>query len=335
MALRVGVIGLVHDHVWSQFGDWETVAEAKIVAIADANRSLWSKVRLERSQPAFYASWREMLDVEALDAVVITTQNNAALPVVEAAVARRLPIMLEKPLAASMTEGRSIYDAATGSGKVFFVNWFTHWIPSIRTAIEIAKRGDIGRIQYFRFRIGHAGPREIGCSPEFYGWLYDPVQNGGGALADFGGYGACMAAYLLGAPQGVYGLAGRYAKTDIAVEDNGLLTLRYDKAVAVCEGSWTQLSKTEIDGPIIHGDKGSVSVVDDEVLLTRSLTDGAEVVELMALPAHERSGPAYFAHCIATNSLPDGMFSPIHSLVAQRCIDAGYGAVAAEREVPF
>lgn len=335
MTLRVGVIGLVHDHVWSQFDDWEAVAEAKIVAVADADRSLWNKVRLERSQPTFYAAWREMLDVEPLDAVMITTPNNAALPIVEAAVARRLPIMLEKPLAASLTEGRSIYDTATASGEVFFVNWFTHWIPAIRTAIEIAKRGDIGRIQYFRFRIGHAGPREIGCNPEFYKWLYDPVQNGGGALADFGGYGACMAAYLLGAPLGVYGLAGRYSKTDIGAEDNGLITLRYEKAVAVCEGSWTQLSKTQIDGPIIHGDKGSISVVDGEVRYARSLADGIENVELMTLPAHERSGAAYFAHCIATNSLPSGIFHPRHSLVAQGCIDAGYKAIAAKREVRY
>lgn len=335
MTLRVGVIGLVHDHVWSQFEDWETVADARIVAIADPDRSLWNKVRLNRSQPAFYDSWRVMLDAEPLDAVVITTQNNAALPVVEAAAARHLPIMLEKPLAASLPEGCSIYDTAMAGGAVFFVNWFTHWIPAIRTALEIAKRGDIGRIQYFRFRIGHAGPKEIGCAPEFYSWLYDPVQNGGGALADFGGYGACMAAYLLGSPQGVYGLGGRYVKTDIASDDNGLIALRYEEAMAVCEGSWTQVTQTQIDGPIIHGDEGSVSVVDGEVRLARSLTGGTEAIEAMPLPASERSAPAYFAHCVATGKQPDGIFDPIHSLVAQRCIDAGYRAIAARGEVSY
>lgn len=335
MTLKVGVVGLVHDHIWSQFKDWDSVADATIVAVAEPDRSLWKRVRLQSSQPAFYASWQEMLDAEPLDAVVITTQNNAALPVVESVAARQLPIMLEKPLATSLVEGRSIYQTATASGEVFFVNWFTHWIPSIRTAIEIAKRGDIGRIQYFRFRIGHAGPKEIGCSPEFYEWLYDPVQNGGGALADFGGYGACMAAYLLGPPQSVYGVAGRYVKTDIAVEDNGLIALRYDRAVAVCEGSWTQLSTTQIEGPIIHGDKGSVSVIDGKVRYTRSLAGRAEDVELLDIPAHQRSAPAYFAHCIATSSLPGGIFDPIHSLIAQGCVDAGYKAIATRCEVRF
>jgi len=37
---------------------------------------------------------------------------------------------------------------------------------------------------------GAAGRKEIGVSQEFANGLYDPVKNGGGAIMDFGGYGA-------------------------------------------------------------------------------------------------------------------------------------------------
>ena len=44
---------------------------------------------------------------------------------------------------------------------------------------------------------GHEGPKEIGVGPEFLGWLTDPVKNGGGALFDFGCYGANLMTWLM------------------------------------------------------------------------------------------------------------------------------------------
>ena len=38
--------------------------------------------------------------------------------------------------------------------------------------------------------VGYHGPREFGVAQEFFDWLTDPVLNGGGALTDFGCYGA-------------------------------------------------------------------------------------------------------------------------------------------------
>jgi scyllo-inositol 2-dehydrogenase (NADP+) len=44
---------------------------------------------------------------------------------------------------------------------------------------------------------GHRGPKEIGCPPELLQWLTDPVLNGGGALTDFGCYGADLMNWLM------------------------------------------------------------------------------------------------------------------------------------------
>lgn len=43
---------------------------------------------------------------------------------------------------------------------------------------------------------GHQGPVEIKCSEEFLRWLTDPVLNGGGAVTDFGCYGANLATWF-------------------------------------------------------------------------------------------------------------------------------------------
>ena len=44
---------------------------------------------------------------------------------------------------------------------------------------------------------GHQGPKAINVQPEFFDWLSDPVKNGGGALFDFGCYGANLMTWLM------------------------------------------------------------------------------------------------------------------------------------------
>ena len=44
---------------------------------------------------------------------------------------------------------------------------------------------------------GHKGPKKIGVDPEFLDWLTDPESNGGGAITDFGCYGANLMTWLM------------------------------------------------------------------------------------------------------------------------------------------
>ena len=41
--------------------------------------------------------------------------------------------------------------------------------------------GEIGKLFYFKQRSAHNGPKEIGCDPHFWHWLYDEELNGAGA----------------------------------------------------------------------------------------------------------------------------------------------------------
>ena len=77
MRQRVGIVGLVHDHVWGLLKQWDSLADVEIVAIAEPNERLFAKVALHRSTPRFYHSWEELLQKEPLDLVQITNENNA------------------------------------------------------------------------------------------------------------------------------------------------------------------------------------------------------------------------------------------------------------------
>ena len=84
------------------------------------------------------------------------------------------------------------------SGIHVIVNYETTWYASHAALWQMLKverqAGDIRKIVAMD---GHQGPQEIGVGPEFFKWLTDPVLDGGGALFDFGCYGANLMTWLM------------------------------------------------------------------------------------------------------------------------------------------
>ena len=101
--------------------------------------------------------------------------------------------------------------------------------------------GKIGPLRKLVVHDGHNGPKEIGVSPDFAAWLTDPVENGAGAMFDFGCYGVDLATWLMHgeAPLSVTATA-LHIKPDVypKVEDDSTILLTYPKAQAIIQGSW-------------------------------------------------------------------------------------------------
>jgi predicted dehydrogenase len=99
--------------------------------------------------------------------------------------------------------------ATEAAGTQLMINWPTAWNPAIQELERRILAGDIGQLTYFKQRSAHNGPKEIGCDPHFWGWLYDEEKNGAGAFMDYCGYSADMCARFLGLPQQVTGFRER------------------------------------------------------------------------------------------------------------------------------
>ena len=77
-------------------------------------------------------------------------------------------------------------------------NYETTWYASHHQAFDmIHTHGSVGDIRKVVIHDGHRGPKEIGCSDTFLSWLTDPIKNGGGAIMDFGCYGADIMTWLM------------------------------------------------------------------------------------------------------------------------------------------
>jgi predicted dehydrogenase len=183
-----------------------------------------------------------------LDAVrprAITAFGSVAehVAVVEAAAPRGIHVMVEKPLAFSLEDAARIEDLAKRHGIHVLTNYETTWYPSGYTAYQLVHDKEaIGPIRKLIIRDGNFGPKELDVPPEFLSWLTDPEQNGGGALIDFGCYGANLATWLMGGalPTSVTAVT-QQLKDDATygrVDDEAAIILTYANAQAIIQASW-------------------------------------------------------------------------------------------------
>jgi len=159
-----------------------------------------------------------------------------------AAAPRHVHVMVEKPLAVSVEHATRMKALSRQYGINVLTNYETTWYPSmLETERLVAGDSVIGPLRKLVVHDGHQGPKEIGVSNEFFEWLTDPVKNGGGALIDFGCYGANLVTWLMQgqAPLTVTAVT-QQIKPDIypKVDDEATIVLTYPSAQAILQASW-------------------------------------------------------------------------------------------------
>lgn len=319
---RVGVASLVHDHVWGELGHWSKMPNVEIVAAGDINDDLRARIKEKYNVAQIYNSWQEMIERADLDIVQAASENNVAADIVEACAAKGLHVISEKPMSATLQQANRMIAAMEKSGIKLMINWPTAWNPAIQEIERRIVNGDIGHVFYFKQRSAHNGPKEIGCDPHFWGWLYDEEKNGAGALMDYCGYSANMCARFMGLPQQVTGFRAVFLKDYPVPDDNAMIVMKYEKALGVAEASWTQVVGYASPNPIAYGSKGSLAVAGGKVLWQRPGGDNEEITPAPLQEPH-RNGPEYLIHCIESNQPIEGFCSPYVSRDAQEILEAG------------
>lgn len=241
--LRVGVIGLVHTHVHWILGREER-GDIEIVGIVEPNRELAQRYSEQHgySMDIVFDSMQEMIEKTKPEAVTAFNTIYDHLEVVEFCAPRGIDVMVEKPLAVNWEHAKSMIALAEEHGIELLTNYETSWYGSTHDAHMIAvEQGEIGDLRRLVFHTGHPGPIEIGCNPEFLEWLTDPVLNGGGALTDFGCYGANIATWMMqgATPESVYCVTQQVKPEKYPnVEDDATIVLQYPNVQVIIQASW-------------------------------------------------------------------------------------------------
>jgi predicted dehydrogenase len=241
--LKVGVVGLNHDHAYGLMNQHKN-GEVTIVGIVESDKALIEryKTRYQLPDALFFKTTSDMLARIKPDAVLAYNAIVDHLAVVEACAPKGISVMVEKPLAVNNQQAERIAALAKQYNIHVLTNYETTWYPSNQQINAMVNQENaVGEIRKMVVHDGHQGPKEIGCSAEFLAWLTDPIKNGGGALVDFGCYGANLMTWLMKGKTPIAVTAvTRQIKPDIypKVDDDATILVEYEGATGIIEASW-------------------------------------------------------------------------------------------------
>ena len=329
--LRVGIVGLVHGHVQGFLDHSLHNPEIEIVGIAEPEQSLASRYSKQYgiNQSLLFPDLEEMLDRAHPQAVLVYTNTYDHRRVVEICARHGVHVMMEKPLAVSFEDALAIKKAADIGKIQVLVNYETTWYASNRAAYDLVHEGALGDIRKVVFHDGHSGPKEIGVGPEFLAWLTDPKLNGGGALFDFGCYGADLMTWLMNGqrPQTVTAVT-QQIKPDVypRVDDEATIVLTYPKAQAIIQASWNwPFDRKDME---VYGQTGYVITVKRDDIRVRRAGGQEEQVAAKALPAPYDNSLSYLKAAVLGQIKPDGLSSLETNITVTEILDAARRSAA-------
>lgn len=326
--VRIAIAGLSHGHVTWILSKLKR-PDLEVVGFYEPDSDLAKRSASQFGFPLelVYSDLDTMLDTVKPEAVAAFGSIFAHLQVVEACAPRKIHVMVEKPLAVSMEHAARMASLARLHGIHLITNYETTWYASTyaayRSAVEEAALGPIRKVVVHD---GHFGPVEIGCGKDFLNWLTDPILNGGGAVVDFGCYGANLITWLMGgqAPLSVTGVL-QTLKPDVypKVDDEATILLTYPNAQGIIQGSWNwPFGRKDME---IYGQTGYFMAVDDRTIRTRSRGESKEkVTRLAPALARVRDPFTYLAAVVSgEETVTSGnLWSLENNLTVVRILDA-------------
>ena len=307
-SLKVGVVGLSHDHAHGVMNQFKK-GEVTIVGIVETDNNLIDryKKRYQLAESLFYKTTEEMITKVKPEAVLAYNAIADHLAVVEACAPKKISVMVEKPLATTVKDAERIVALAKEHNIHVLTNYETTWYPSNQQIHKMVHQENaIGNIRKMVVHDGHQGPKEIGCSPEFLAWLTDPVKNGGGALTDFGCYGANLMTWLMkGKPPVAVRAVTKQIKPNIYpnVDDDATILIEYEDATGIVEASWNW--PFGIKDLEVFGTTGYLQAVDGNTIRQRK-KDSYDFVSIKP--------PAYTHNIKYFTDVLNGKIDPLNDL---------------------
>jgi predicted dehydrogenase len=305
--IKIGVVGLVHSHVWGHLGTILKGDKVQLAGIAETVPELIAEAK-RRGAPegVFHSDWRKMLEATKPQVVWAFVENNRHLEIVEFCAPRKIHVMFEKPLASTYADALKIQALTKKHGMQVMTNYQMAWWSPNYTAKKLADAGELGRVWRLRGVVGHGGPGQpTGLNKWFFNWLTDPEQNGAGSLMDFGCYNALWSLWYLGRPESVYAQTNQLRpETFPKVEDNSTMILKYPSGVGLFEGSW-DLPRSFQDLEVF-GLNGSVYMTREGVKLRKGRAPET-AAEVEPLPADRAEPVAYMVSRIKAGLPLEGL----------------------------
>ncbi len=334
--IRVVVAGLTHNHIHGILNQYNK-GVVDIVGIAEPDKELQKKYSKLYNIPdsLFFTDLKTLVLQKKPDAVLGYNAVAQHVDIVEICAPLAIPVMVEKPLAATLVQAERIELLANKYQIKVLTNYETTWYGSYLDVYNTVSKDSIGPINKMVVHDGHQGPKEIGCTPEFLNWLTDPVLNGAGALNDFGCYGADVMTWFM---KGIKPIAvtaiTRHYKPDVypKVEDDATVILEYPNATGLIEASWNwPFSIKDLE---VFGETGYLHALDGQNIMSRMRENSKreKVAEPLTAPIND---PMNYLTAVLHHKIlgTDDQSSLKYNMIVMEILDAAKRSAATGRRV--
>src|SRR5229473_3441838 len=334
--LRVALAGLVHGHAFGFFDQFQKRMDLQVVGIAEADRQLAAQFtkKYGLAPGLLYSDLEEMLKATHPQAVLAYTNTYDHRRVVEICARYGVPVMMEKPLAVSLEDARAIEKAARAGKIQVLVNYETTWYRSNQAAYDLVHEKAIGEIRKIVVHDGHKGPKEIGVELWFLAWLTDPKLGGGGALFDFGCYGADLATWLMDGrrPDSVTAVT-QQIKPEVypRVDDEATIILTYPHAQAIVQASWNwPFDRKDME---VYGQKGYAITVGRDAVRVRLPEKEETSAEAKPLEKTKEDSVSYLRAVLLGGMPAEGQSSLETNVIVTEILDAARKSAATGKTI--
>ena len=257
MTVRIGIVGSgfaasLHAQGLQQVRDVEIVAAAS----RDAEHA-WVFARTFGIGHAFI-DYKDMLEGDLVDAITVACPNDLHYEVTQAAAAAGKHVLVEKPMALSLSQCDGMIRACRDAGVILMYGENLCFAPKYARAKQLADEGALGDVYYVRQLQCHSGPHAD--------WFWDVERSGGGVLMDMGCHSIAFCCWVFGAPvESVSAELGRFVHEGRTEgDDHSLVTMRFASTgarpgagggIGVAENSWARPGGLD-DRAEIYGSQG-------------------------------------------------------------------------------
>jgi predicted dehydrogenase len=336
--LRVGVVGAGGIARARQIPLFQKHPKTQVLAVADISQEAVDRARTELDVPMGYTDYREMLEREKLDAVVVCTPNSSHAPVSIAAMRAGAHVLCEKPMAMNAAECRDMVNVSKETGKILQIAYRYRFQAPSQAAKRVIDAGELGEIYMIRVN----GLRRRGIPS--WGVFTNKELQGGGAMVDYGVHLLDLALWLAGHPRVIEVLGvtsqrlgtrpnvnqwGDWDYQNFHVEDHAaaLIRLEGNKALQL-EVSWALNIPESLEKISFSGTEGGLDL--DPFTINKA-ANGMLVNTTPSWIPNEKSvdwdlQTAEFVDAILENRQP--LVKPEEALMVNEIVDAIYQSSA-------
>lgn len=283
---QIGVGGMGRVHLSAV----EKNARARLVAVCDVVPETAQKVG-EQFQVPGYTDYRDLLQRDDLDALIVVLPHNLYPEVIEAAAAKGLHILKEKPFSRNLADAQRMVQAVENSGVKFMCaaqRQFSSTFQQAKAWIDAGLLGDIymleGTILY-----------SWNLDPNQWRWRGRREQSGGIAIVDSGWHILEASYWMHGLPNRVFAATGtkQAVSGSYDIDDKAALVLEYpDGSIGSITTCFLALpNRFEL---LLHGTRGNIAVDLEQA----QLYDRVKLIEEYKLEGEADAVAAQFDHFV-------------------------------------